>query len=116
MKIFLFFLPFILLSCISNTFTGSSKFEASLNMKIKKAFENNDRSNIGIIIKCKEEISEKQIEAIKECGLNIGSVIGKIITAEGTAANIIKLDKLAFIEQVQLAKQNKLLNNQGMLK
>ncbi len=110
MKIFFLVIPFILFSCVTtNNFAGSSKFEAALNMKIKEAQKKGDTSEIGVIIKLKSKPSNEQIDSLKNAGINVNTIVGNIITAEGKPEEIIDIAKFEFVEFVQLAKNNNLL-------
>jgi hypothetical protein len=107
MKLFLLFiLVSIITGCSSKDFVGSPKFESALNIKLKKMIEQNDQTQIGVILLATGKLEKANQSKLKETGISIGSEVGNIITATGTPDAIIKAGELEFIKQIQLAKKN----------
>lgn len=102
--LFIFFAVVTLIACKS--FEISNELNSKSDIALREAIINsNSEDIIAFSAVCEKNVSEQQIETIKQIGITINTTSGNIITCRGNRQQIEELSKLNFITRMEKSKE-----------
>ena len=84
------------------------KFNPALKQTIFDAEQNNPQQVIPVLIKSQKELTSEMKSEVEKTGLIVESVIGEIISANGTAKQIREAAGLTYILTLELSQKRKI--------
>ena len=93
---------------------GIEKLDPLLRYELLKLQDSNQLDmELDIILSTRNELNRTEIEALREEGANVRSVIGKIITCSARAKDIFDIAELEFVENLEISKPLKLVRGKN---
>ena len=93
---------------------GIEKLDPLLRYELLKLQDSNQLDmELDIILSTRNELNGTEIEALREEGANVRSVIGEIITCSARAKDIFDIAELEFVENLEISKPLKLVRGKN---
>ena len=83
---------------------AEAKLDAPLRMKLNEAQEAQSESLIRCLVKINSALSVDQQKLLKEAGVNVLTVVDKIITIEGQSDAIRSVSSYDFVHSISLSQ------------
>ncbi|MBI2420176.1 MAG: hypothetical protein HYV28_20130 [Ignavibacteriales bacterium] len=114
MKILLYFLGCCLVlvwgCCSAKIELTHPGADSALRRKINLLLDEKSDDKIDVLVQCSKTIDAAVEKEIIASGVEKGSVMGDIISVNGTARQIVELSKISCVKQMELAQERKPIN------